>query len=79
MGFKQYAEANAPTAAETALFEAQQQRQQERYGSKRRKPQRAPQPQQSAHQTGKVGQGQDGYLMKWQQEHEPGTTWPDCF
>lgn len=29
MGFKQYAEANAPTAAETALFEAQQQRQQE--------------------------------------------------
>lgn len=29
MGFKQYAEAHAPTAAETALFEAQQQRQQE--------------------------------------------------
>lgn len=29
MGFKQYAEANAPTAAEMALFEAQQQRQQE--------------------------------------------------
>lgn len=31
MGFKQYAEANAPTAAEMALFEAQQQRQQEIY------------------------------------------------
>ena len=29
MGFKQYAEANAPTAAEIALFEEQQQRQQE--------------------------------------------------
>lgn len=29
MGFKQYAETHAPTAAETALFEAQQQRQQE--------------------------------------------------
>lgn len=29
MGFKQYAEAHAPTAAETALFETQQQRQQE--------------------------------------------------
>lgn len=35
MGFKQYAEANAPTAAETALFEAQQQRQQEIWQQKK--------------------------------------------